>query len=82
MNKEQLKKLRDRDSLKLFDKKNKLFVRIQLNKKEAFICWERWVSKDKSNWVNWNLCLSLKDVANVLNDIKEGNKFAKAMQWV
>lgn len=68
---ELLKKLRNRQPVKLFDKANKVFVQIQFNKKETdFICWERWVSKDKRNWVNHNLYLSLKDVNTILNQIK------------
>lgn len=67
---ETLKTLRDRQPLKLFDKANKMFVRIHFNKNEKkFVCWERWVSKDKINWVNWNLYLSLKDVNNILKKL-------------
>lgn len=67
---ETFKKLRTGEPVSRFDKANKMFVQIQLNKKEKFICWERWVSKDKIKWVNWNLYLSLKDVNNILNEIK------------
>ncbi|HWV28286.1 MAG TPA: hypothetical protein VN038_01480 [Dyadobacter sp.] len=70
MSTEQLTTLRNRKPLSLFDSKEKLFVKIQINRKESFVCWERWVSKDRNNWVNWNLYLSLKDVRNILNDLK------------
>lgn len=65
--------LRHGGGLTLFDRKEKQFTRIQPNKKQAFVCWERWVSKDRRNWVNWNLCLSLKDVNKVLADLKSNN---------
>ena len=61
-----INKLRNRESLKLFDNKNKYFVRIQLNKKSKFICWERWVSKDRNNWIKHNEYLSLKDIIQIL----------------
>ena len=71
MTKETLTKLRNRQPLRLFDRANKMFVHIQFNKKETgFVCWERWVSKDKSNWVNHNLYLSLKDVRQIINNNK------------
>jgi hypothetical protein len=64
-----IKKLRNKESVRLWDTSEKLFHHIQLNKKEKFICWERWVSKDRRNWVNWNLYLSLKDIKNLHNKI-------------
>jgi hypothetical protein len=64
-----IKRLRDRKSVRLFDKKERLFINIQLNKTDNRICWERWVSKDKKNWVNWNLYLSLKDVLQIQKQI-------------
>ena len=69
MTKEQLSKLRNKKPLRLFSKKNKLFVHIQINTKEKFICWERWVSKDRVNWTNWNMYLSLKDVRKVIQTL-------------
>ena len=71
MTKETLSKLRNKQPLRLFDRANKMFVHIQFNQKETgFVCWERWVSKDKTNWVNHNKYLSLKDVDIILNQIK------------
>lgn len=64
---ELIKKLRDRQPVKLFNSADKVFTQIQLNRKASVICWERWVSKDRKNWVNVNLYLSLKDVASILN---------------
>jgi hypothetical protein len=71
---EQLSKLRNGNRLKLFDKKNKLFTTIQLNKKDDRICWERWVSKDRINWVNHNMYLSLKDIKQITTSISENLK--------
>ncbi len=69
-----VKRLRNRESIKWFDKKERLFIRIQLNKTDNRICWERWVSKDRNNWVNWNLYLSLKDVLQLHNTLLLNNK--------
>lgn len=60
-------KLRNRKFLTKFSHSEKLFTRIQLNKNYDKVCWERWVSKDKIHWINWNLYLSLKDVIKILN---------------
>ena len=38
----QIKKLRHREALHLFDKVDKTFITIQLNRKEKYVCWERW----------------------------------------
>lgn len=62
--KETIKHLRDGHSLHLFDRKERLFHTFQLNKKAHFICWQRFVSKDRNNWREWNSYLSLKDVLN------------------
>ena len=71
MTTQHLKKLRNRQPLRLWDSGNKLFVQIQYNHKEKdFVCWEKWVSKDRSNWVNHNLYLSLHDVNNIINSLK------------
>lgn len=67
----QIKKLRDREALRLFDKADKTFVTIQLNRKEKYVCWERWVSKDKRNWKKINGYLSLREVWIILQGIKE-----------
>jgi hypothetical protein len=69
MKNETVQTLRHGGSLKLWDRSNKLFIRIQLNRKENFICWERWVKKAGGNWVNWNKYLSLKDVLNIKDEI-------------
>jgi hypothetical protein len=36
----QIKKLRDAEALRLWDKTDKVFVVIQLNRKEKYVCWE------------------------------------------
>jgi len=72
MTKEQLIKLRNRQPLRLYDRVNKIFVQIQLNKKETkFVCWQRFHSLDKRNWVEQNSYLSLKDVDSILKKIAE-----------
>ena len=72
MTKEQLQKLRNKKCLNLFDKVNKLFVKIQFNHKEKdFVCWERYVSLDKRNWVNHNLYLSLHDVNGIIGSFNK-----------
>lgn len=57
-----IKKLRNREVLRFFNRKTKVFTRINLNKKDSRVCWERWESLDQSNWICQNLYLSLKDV--------------------
>lgn len=70
---QQIKKLRDRQNLRMFSRKEKIFVHIQLNKKENFICWQRFVSKDKRNWQEWNSALSLKDCWQILKKLSNEN---------
>ena len=67
----QIKKLRDREALRLWDKVDKTFVNIQINRKEKYLCWERWISKDKRNWTKLNGYLSLREVWIILQGIKE-----------
>ncbi len=66
----QILRLRNKETLNLFDRTNKLFVKIQLNKTTKFICWQRFTSKDKNNWVKQNESLRLKDVLNILETYK------------
>ena len=61
-----IKKLRDGEPLELY--RDKLFVKLQLNRRDNRICWERWVSKDRKSWMNWNLFLSLREVLQIYND--------------
>ncbi len=44
----------------------KCFFKIQLNPTTKSICWQRFVSKDKHNWIKLNECLSLRDVHHIL----------------
>lgn len=67
----QIKKLRHREALHLFDKVDKTFITIQLNRKEKYVCWERWISKDKRNWKKINGYLSLREVWIILQGVKE-----------
>lgn len=68
-NSEAIKTLRHGGSLNMFDTSEKLFVKIQLNRNEKFICWQRFVAKTRGNWTNWNDCLSLKDVMNIRHEL-------------
>ncbi len=70
-NNEAIKQLRHGGSLSMFDTSEKLFIRIQLNRKENFVCWERWVRKSGGRWVNWNLYLSLKDIISIRKELAE-----------
>lgn len=67
------KKLRHGECLNLFNRRQKMFVKIQINRKVDFVCWMRYVSKDRRNWVCLNEYLSLHDVANLLYDIHNEN---------
>ena len=62
--------LRNSKDLILFDRIEKMFVGFKLNTNEKMICWKRLVSKDRRNWVCWNEYLSLKDVNNIINELK------------
>ena len=78
-----IKTLRDRQPLKLYDAHTRMFVTIQLNKKEkAFVCWERWVSSDRKNWVCHNEFLSLKDVRQILNEISYNTRFNREFKRI
>lgn len=69
-----IKKLRDGERVRLFDSSSKKFMQLQINKADNRICWERWVSLDKSNWVCYNKCLSLKEVVQLIDENKLKNK--------
>lgn len=60
-----IKKLRDGESLELY--RGGLFTKIQLNRREKRVCWERWVSANGRSWMNWNLFLSLREVKMILD---------------
>ena len=70
MTKEQLLKLRKKKDLILFDRIDKMFVGFKFNTTDDKVCWKRFVSKDRRNWVCWNEYLSLKDVDKIINTIK------------
>jgi hypothetical protein len=64
-----IKRLRDGEPLQLY--RDKLFIKLQLNNRNNRICWERWVSKDRKSWMNWNLFLSLREVLQIYNDYEK-----------
>ncbi len=75
-------KLRNGKTLQIVDKQRGYIHHFQINKKEKFICFERWVkcigATSSDRWVNWNLYLSLKDVVNANTQLVEQNKLVGA----
>ena len=66
MHTERLIKLRNRQPVTLWDTNEKLFHRIQLNKTNPlYRDWERWVSRNKTNWIKWNECLTLREALSI-----------------
>ena len=61
-----IKKLSDGEPLQLY--RDGLFITLQLNKRERRVCWERWVSVNKTSWMNWNLFLSLHEVLQIYDN--------------
>lgn len=61
--------LRDGRNIILFDRKTKYFHQFSLSKKAKGICWQRHVSKDRRAWINWNECLSLREVLDCRAEI-------------
>ena len=59
---ETIKTLRNREPLRMFNRKTKEFSHIQYKGKG---CWERYVSWSRRNWRKQNTYLSLKDVLNL-----------------
>ena len=74
---ELIKKLRHRQRVAVFDHTEKLFTALQINEKESFVCFKRFVSKDKRNWIEWNKYLTLKDCKRILDTIKTNNTLWK-----
>ena len=68
-----VKQLRNGQKVVIFDHKEKLFTAIQINKKENRVCFQRFVSKDRINWTEWNRYLTLKDCNQILETIKTNN---------
>lgn len=65
-----IKKLRNKESISLlkdYDGRGKHFFKIQLNK--DVIAWERYVSKDRRNWIKLNSCLTLREVVNFVKTV-------------
>lgn len=69
-----LLRLRNRENIKVWDRSNKMFIHFQLNKKDGHICWERWYSKDRSNWVKQNSYLTLKETIREISKLYTINK--------
>jgi len=64
-------RLRQRQSVKILQKKTGLIHHFQLNKKTSFICWERWVRFPHSKAVCHNSYLSLKDVMTLITKLNQ-----------
>jgi hypothetical protein len=64
-----VKTLRNKENITYFDKERKEFILITYNKDEEFVCWKKFVSKDRRNWVNHNLYMSLKDVLAIRQEM-------------
>lgn len=66
---ETLSKLRNGKPLRVlkpYQNLGKCFFQFQLNRNADHICWQRYVSKDRQNWVLLNSYLSLNDIDNFL----------------
>ncbi len=62
-----IQKLRNRKPVDFYNS-DKKFMKIQINKKTNNICWQRFVSSDKKNWIEQNSYLNLKEVMQVISD--------------
>ena len=75
-------KLRRREPVKLFDRSNKVFHHIQINSKAKSICWMRYISKDRQNWILQNEYLSLREVLDLRAEIAIRSQAAMFAQTV
>lgn len=65
-----VRKLRNRQTVRFFDRNNKIFIAFCINRNEkCSVFWEKHVSLDKRNWVKQNEYLSLKDVLRIVDRI-------------
>ncbi len=64
MKPETVKTLRQGEPIRFFNRVTKTFIHFQLNRNEKRICWERYASLDKRNWVKQASHYSLKDINN------------------
>lgn len=74
-----LKKLRNGKNVILFDRIDKLFVGFKLNSTNNKICWKKFVSKDRKNWVLQNEYLSLKDINNTIINLKNKIELSQSL---
>lgn len=59
------------DPISMFDRVNKLYVRIKLSEDKKY--WERSISKNKRKWVMTHTSLSLPDVLKFQEDVVRNN---------
>jgi DNA-binding transcriptional regulator GbsR (MarR family) len=63
-------KIQEGEYFRLFDTNTKQFVQFQKSK-ECTDKWQRYISKDKSQWIKINECLSEEEVRECLTKIKK-----------
>lgn len=66
-----VKRLRNRESVKLFNSIKKEFYQFQINNNSKRIHWEMFVSKDRKNWIKLNSYVSLSEIIHFRNKIIE-----------
>lgn len=59
------------ETLNLFDRVKKLYVRVQLSDNKKY--WERWVSRSKRKWVLDKTRMTLDDAMKSQQDIIDNN---------
>lgn len=69
-----VKRLRDKQNIRIHDSVNGGFVQFQLNETTKFICWERWKGGGVYVWQQHNSCLSLKEVLKCINELQQSNR--------
>jgi hypothetical protein len=59
------------DPIRMFDRVNKLYVKIKLSQDKKH--WERWISKTKRKWEMTHSSLSLPDVLKFQEEVVRNN---------
>jgi hypothetical protein len=70
---ELVSKLRNSKVINLYDYEQKYFVKIQINRTYEKIAFQRFVSKDKNNWVEHNSYLHITDIVFYNAQLKQKN---------
>lgn len=72
-----VKHLRNRQPIKTYGFASggqRVFTHYQINLAVKNICWQRFISKDRHNWIEINSYLSLKDVLQCIENNKKLNR--------